>query len=355
MAGQREDSTVDAELQVDLVVVPVSPLNAPGLMTAKGWDALRAADAVAASCAHPAWSAHLREAGVEATLLSMASPDESVSSLAAWLRADSDEADGGPRLAWLTDSEHPFIPAPPLVLDTLRQQHGLTVDADFVFASPVAPGAAVVESVRIMHELRSPGGDTWSAEQSHASLARYLLEETHEVLEELDRDPVDDSALVAEFGDLLFQLVFHARIGTESVNPWDLDAVARALNQKMYRRNPHVFSPAREQLSVDDTIAQWEAIKKQEKQSDSLASTHRGLGDGIPSTLPALQRAFKLVQRAQARGLSEDVDAVIAGFPDEIGRAIAEIVVKAAQDDRDPESSVRRLIAHIENYRAEQA
>lgn len=348
-------------MSLELLIVPVSPLNAPGLMTSRGWDTLRAATAVALSCTHPAWAAHLREAGVEATQVSATSVEKWVDALAAWWRSvaeNEEEADGASHVAWLCDSEHPYLPAPPRMLPLVEERIGARIDADFVFASPVAPGSAVVESVRIMHELRSPGGDTWSAQQTHASLARYLLEETHEVLEELDASPVNDRALVAEFGDLLFQLVFHARIGMEAAEPWDLDSVARALNEKMYRRNPHVFSPQRETLSVQSTIEQWHAIKEQEKQANQAVQAQQSstagqaprpcLGEGIPASLPALQRAAKLAQRARDAGLSAQFADAVGHDHDDYARELAELATRHTADDRDPESALRALLARIE-------
>lgn len=325
----------------ELRIVPVSPLNAPGLMTSRGWDALRGAASVALSCAHPAWEAHVRESGIECVRLESASADELMHSLGEWL--EGSDACPGEYRAWLCDSEHPFLPSPMHTLRALEEKIGARVDADFVFASPVAPGAAVVESVRIMHELRSPGGDPWSAEQTHASLARYLLEETHEVLEELEREDLRTPALVDECGDLLFQLVFHARIGMEEAEPWTLDSVARALNAKMYRRNPHVFGPEREDLSVEEITAQWEEIKKKEKP-------RRALSEGIPLALPALQRAFKIALRAEAAGRAPELHKALeetAPAGSDAAR-LMEIVIAAAKRDEDPESALRTLLAQID-------
>lgn len=325
----------------ELKVVPVSPLNAPGLMTARGWDTLRGAASVALSCAHPAWEAHVREAGIECVRLESASAHELARSIGVWLE-DSDGCPGGYR-AWLCDSEHPHLPSPIETIGALDEASGGPIDADYVFASPVAPGAAVVESVRIMHELRSPGGDPWSAAQTHGSLSRYLLEETHEVLAELEREPIRTSELVDEFGDLLFQLVFHARIGMEEAEPWTLDSVARSLNAKMYRRNPHVFGPEREDLSIEEITARWDRIKSQEKP-------RRALAEGIPLALPALQRAFKIAARAQAAGREEELRAVVENSASNgsIASRIMAIVLEAAARDEDPESALRALVARVE-------
>lgn len=329
---------------ISLLVLPASPLNAPGLLTARGWDVLRSASAVASSVQHAAWAAHLREAGVESVRLDARGAEVLAQSLIAWVKEASDAglATVGPQpLVWLADAEHPYLPHPSATVRVLEAEFGEGIEVDYVFASPVAPGSAVVESVRIMHELRSPGGDPWSAEQTHASLARYLLEETHEVLEELERPEIDTTELVGEFGDLLFQLVFHARIGTESHEPWDLDSVARALNMKMYRRNPHVFSAEREELSVEAIIARWESIKSKEKTRSSVF-------EGIPRELPALQRAFKIASRIEHRGDAERLRRAIEACGDATARELMTTIVAAVDIDHDPESALRRFLLELE-------
>ncbi|CAM4052179.1 hypothetical protein M3A96_11455 [Helcobacillus massiliensis] len=341
----------------ELVMLPVSPLNAAGLLTAAGWDCLRSAGRVAVgSIAADSWEAHLREAGVEAHLLDARSAAALIDGLAGLLTGEG-EADGSATddpLVLLIDSEHPFLPGPTALLDALEARLGRRLDADVRFASPTAPGSAVVESVRIMHALRSPGGDVWSAEQTHQSLARYLLEETFEVLDELEGPDPDGPTAVEEFGDLLFQLVFHARIGMESASPWTLDDVARSLNRKMYRRNPHVFAPEDERTevgTVQDVVDQWQAVKSAEKPRSHL-------GEGIPSALPALQAAFKLIQRARTGGelpgilehLEQVRIAAESAAPTDPEAAITldaldllAVVVRAEEHDRDPESALRRL------------
>ena len=107
--------------------------------------------------------------------------------------------------------------------------------------TPAPRGSELLRSVEIVDALRGEGGDAWSAQQTHESLARYLLEETYEVLEAIEQGDGDPRALVDELGDLWFQILFHARLGEEESAPWSIDDVARAFNEKMERRNPHVF------------------------------------------------------------------------------------------------------------------
>src|SRR5690606_6725021 len=128
----------------------------------------------------------------------------------------------------------------------------------------------------------------WTAQQTHASLSRYLLEEAHEVLDALDSG--DHSAhLRDELGDLLMQVVFHARIAAEGEPGWDVDDVARAITAKLVRRNPHVFGDgaARTPEEID---AAWQAVK-------ATAQPRESVHDGIPATLPALARADKVLKR----------------------------------------------------------
>jgi XTP/dITP diphosphohydrolase len=231
-----------------------------------------------------------------------------------------------------------------------------------------------------MEALRAPTGDAWTHRQSHASLARYLLEETHEVLEVID-DPAAHGprALADELGDLLFQILFHARVGQEEDPAWDVDDVARAFVAKMERRNPHVFGDAPEQAledpsDVEQIVAQWHAVKAAEAAATAEAAASessapgragdptgapgaggaKGWADGIPAELPALQTAAKIVHRARSAGGLEELLAAAdaaAGAEDaaewggDLGRALLDLVVAAEARDDDPETALRALMA----------
>lgn len=235
-----------------------------------------------------------------------------------------------------------------------------TVDGGPDPAAAGAPrGSELLRAVAVMDALRSPGGDAWSAQQTHASLARYLLEESHEVLEALAEGRTDrDGPLVDELGDLLFQILFHSRLGQEQDPAWDVDDVARSFVEKMHRRNPHVFaSDATEVLAdredVDRIIAQWHEAKRAEGHD-------RGVHGGIPHDLPSLQRAGKVVHRARSAGRNEellaaadDAAAEMAADPDlgapaaATARALLDLVVGAEARDEDPESLLRTLLARM--------
>ncbi len=160
--------------------------------------------------------------------------------------------------------------------------------------------------VAVMAHLRGPDGCPWDREQTHASLAPYLLEETHEVLEAISRD--DREALKAELGDLLLQVAFHAQMAHEAGN-FDAAAVVDGLTKKLIDRHPHVFGDLR-LGTAREVLARWHEIKRRE-------APDRGVFDGIPASLPALARAQKLLGRAAANGVEgaarpESAEAVAA-------------------------------------------
>lgn len=146
--------------------------------------------------------------------------------------------------------------------------------------------------IAVMARLRGPDGCPWDREQTHASLAPYLLEETHEVLEAISRG--DQDALRSELGDLLLQVVFHAQIAHEA-GGFDASAVVDGLTRKFLDRHPHVFGDLR-LGTAREVLERWHEIKRRE-------APERGAFDGIPSSLPALARAQKLMGRAAANGI----------------------------------------------------
>jgi XTP/dITP diphosphohydrolase len=187
-------------------------------------------------------------------------------------------------------------------------------------------GAALLELVAVMDRLRGPGGCPWDAEQTHASLAGYLLEEAHEAVEAIDHGDLD--ALREELGDVLLQVVFHARVAQEQPDGWDVDDVARGIIAKLIRRHPHVF--ADETVSgASEVEANWDAIKQAEKQRESIL-------DGVPVALPALARAAKLVGRADKAGL--DVAVPVSGS---IGDRLLALAAEAQRAGFDPEAELR--------------
>ncbi|WP_233549722.1 MazG family protein [Cellulomonas rhizosphaerae] len=183
---------------------------------------------------------------------------------------------------------------------------------------------ALRELVAVMDRLRSPGGCPWDAEQTHLTLAPYAIEEAYELAESVEAD--DRAGMREELGDLLLQVVFHARLAQEDPDePFDVDDVAADLTAKLVRRHPHVFADA----EATDLHGQWDRIKKDEKQRDSVF-------DGIPVALGALARAQKIAGRAQRSGLETRP-------PDEgLGARLLALVLEARDAGLDAEGELRR-------------
>ena len=163
-------------------------------------------------------------------------------------------------------------------------------------------GSAFARLVEIMATLRAPGGCPWDRKQTHQSLRAYLLEETYEALDAIDRRDIED--LRGELGDVLFQVVFHAEIAA-AAGRFDAADVIRDVSAKLIRRHPHVFTPDGAPLgksairSPKTVLEQWEKIKARE-QSDAKAPV--SLLASVPRSLPALLRAHKIGKRAATVG-----------------------------------------------------
>jgi XTP/dITP diphosphohydrolase len=183
-----------------------------------------------------------------------------------------------------------------------------------------------------MDLLRSPGGCPWDAEQTHASLAPYAIEEAYEVAEAAERG--DPEHLCEELGDLLLQVVFHARVAAEDQDrPFGVLDVVRGLVAKLERRHPHVFGDV-EVSGTGDVVANWAQIKHAEKPQ-------RGVLDGVPLALPALARAQKMVGRARQGGLP-----LPAAAPEgaTIGERLLALVAESDAAGVDAEAELRRVV-----------
>jgi XTP/dITP diphosphohydrolase len=152
-------------------------------------------------------------------------------------------------------------------------------------------GARLLDLVAVMDRLRSPGGCPWDARQTHASLMEYLIEEAYETVETIEES--DRDGLREELGDLLLQVVFHARIAAEDPDdPWTIDDVADGIVTKLIARHPHVFGAATAE-TAEEVEANWHALKAKEKGRQSVT-------DGIPAALPSLVHAGKVLSRSAA-------------------------------------------------------
>ena len=148
--------------------------------------------------------------------------------------------------------------------------------------------------VSIMDRLRDPGGCPWDREQTLKTLAPYFLEEAYEVVDAIAAG--DPDKLCEELGDLLLQIVFVARIAREEES-FDVDAVCEMISDKMVRRHPHVFGD-REVEDSGEVMRNWEDIKRTERGDDPGSSVL----DGVPGSLPALLKAFRMTEKAAAVG-----------------------------------------------------
>jgi tetrapyrrole methylase family protein/MazG family protein/ATP diphosphatase len=195
---------------------------------------------------------------------------------------------------------------------------------------PSAPPAddrhPVFRLVEIMARLRAPdGGCPWDVEQTFATIAPYTVEEAYEVADAIERGDMAD--LKDELGDLLLQVVFHARMAEEE-GAFDFADVAAAINDKMVRRHPHVFGDVTHKDVAEQTRA-WEAIKAGEraaKHGAGRAETPASLLDEVPIALPALTRALKLSKRAARVGFVWPSAAeVLAKLHEEVAELEAEV------------------------------
>jgi uncharacterized protein YabN with tetrapyrrole methylase and pyrophosphatase domain len=152
---------------------------------------------------------------------------------------------------------------------------------------------AINDLLKVMAKLRSPKGCPWDREQTHLSLRRHAIEEVYELIDAIESR--DDHEMAEELGDLLLQVVFHAQMAKER-GAFDFEKVARHLVDKLIRRHPHVFGTTKVK-NVDEVWANWEKIKRAEKEGTHLE--RKSAFDGIPKHLPALLRAEKLLKKAR--------------------------------------------------------
>lgn len=188
-------------------------------------------------------------------------------------------------------------------------------EQDPIFAMP----EGIDRLLEIMRRLRDPQtGCPWDLEQDFASIAPYTIEEAYEVADAIERRAWDE--LEGELGDLLFQTVYHTRMGEEA-GRFSFDSVVRAISDKMISRHPHVFGDESRDKSAEQQTADWEAIKAAER----AGKEQQGTLDGLTANLPALLRAYKLQKRAARVGFdwpdAEDVLAKIAEEANELTEA----------------------------------
>lgn len=207
---------------------------------------------------------------------------------------------------------------------------------------PPTPSNNIDAVLRLMADLRAPdGGCPWDLEQTHASIARYAIEEAYEVVDAIEQG--DDAQLKAELGDLLLQTVFHAQMADER-GAFCFEDVCAGLVEKMVRRHPHVYGTSAERSAHGQTIA-WEEMKAAERAE--RANGRAGILDDVPVGLPALTRAEKLMKRAARVGFDwPDVSGVIAKIREEL----AEVEEAITENDPDHiEEELGDLLSTVAN------
>jgi XTP/dITP diphosphohydrolase len=195
-----------------------------------------------------------------------------------------------------------------------------------------ADDSPLLAAVRVMDRLRSPGGCPWDAEQTHDSLRRYLVEECYELLQAIEDGDAD--AIREELGDVLLQVLFHARIAAErdrADGGFDLDDVAQGLIDKLVRRHPHVFADAQPIHTAAGQQARWDELKLAEKGRATVLS-------GVAFGQPAVALAAKLGSRGAKFGISIDLPA-----GDTAAELIFGLAYEAGAAGADPESELRAI------------
>jgi XTP/dITP diphosphohydrolase len=298
-----------------IVLLVTSPRLPAGLLTAAAWDLVRA---------HPVYAAAeseqidaLRAAGVTVSIIAP-DPDVLIQAL----------ADDG-TVVWLGGPAGDQTFARQLGLRLAREPS--LAEMELMYGSWDPPGARLLDAVAVMDRLVSPGGDPWKRQQTHASLAPYLLEESYEAYDAILEG--DLTALREELGDVLLQVVLHARLAEDlpEDDRWSADDVAAGLVDKMVRRNPHVF--AGETVDgVEAIIENWERIKKEEKTRDSVL-------DGVALSQPALALAAKILQRAERAGLEVPLPSGA-----DLGAELLRLVAAARAGGDDAEAALRRAV-----------
>ncbi len=281
-----------------------------------------------------------RTPGTEVALLGDAGGPHSTVRRTTLSEVDHDVGDPGPRACLFVAAAAPVLPFE-------------------VRASHVLAGRSFARLVALQDRLRSPGGCPWDAAATHSSLARHLQEEAYEVLETIDALPAEApegevppgayAAFAEELGDLLMQVVFHARLAEEA-DAFGAADVVDGIVAKLVHRHPHVFADF-EAADAEAVLVSWEEIKTAEKGRESVM-------DDVPGALPALAFATKLLRRAGAGGvrpaLAEEALVVVraalgrleagaAPAAPEMASALFALAVAAGARDVDPEASLRAL------------
>jgi XTP/dITP diphosphohydrolase len=205
------------------------------------------------------------------------------------------------------------------------------------------------ELIETARTLRAPGGCPWDAEQTHQSLTRYLIEETYELIDAIESN--DRQQILEELGDVFYHVVFHSDLAESGSlgEPFSIQDVAELSIAKMKGRHPHVFGTPEELEKYkaetgDDVMKSWDAHKMKEKPE------RQSVLDGIPSSLPALLLADKVIGKAQKLGVleSEATPAFALEDEDQLGGLLLALVLSAKHQGLDAERALRETIRELQ-------
>ncbi|GAA1816204.1 MazG family protein [Planosporangium flavigriseum] len=292
-----------------IVLLVTSPRLPAGLLTAAAWDVVRTLPVLAAAESEQVDA--LRAAGVPVRIVPP--------------RADEVLGIAEPEVVWLAGPAGDQDFARELGM-RLAREPGLA-EMELMYGSWDPQGARLLDVVAVMDRLLSPGGDPWKRAQTHASLAPYLLEEAYEAYDAIVAG--EPTHIREELGDVLLQVILHARLGEEADEPFAIDDVAGDLVDKLIRRNPHVFADTAAH-TLDEITENWERIKKEEKARGSAM-------DGIALAQPALSLAAKVLGRAARAGV--EVPLPETG---DLGSQLLAAVAQARAHGQDPEGALRK-------------
>jgi XTP/dITP diphosphohydrolase len=329
---------------------------APGLLSWPAWEALRgAARVLAGSAGHPQLPA-LADAGVQYEIVA-SGPDPVAPAERARLLADAAAQAGGP-VVWLAGNGGPGRPGAAeeaaALATAVRDVPGGGPETTVLPGSADVPGARLLDLVTTMEILRAEC--PWDAGQTHESLAPHLLEEPYEALEALESG--DYGALREELGDVLLQVIFHAKVASERDDGtgFSVDDVADGIVTKLVRRHPHVFADVAVS-GADEVKRNWDAIKKAERAERARPGDAPSSAlDGVPFGQPALALAAQLQRRAARAGVPEEI---VTEAGTTIGDRLFELVTVARAAGLDPEmelrSAARRFGDRVRAWEGEQA
>lgn len=308
-----------------LTVLITSPRVAAGLLSRDAWSALESAAQVLTADVDDPVPAAVAACGIEVA----AAPYRSAADGARALVAAATQG----AVVWISSPD-----ADPGLTDAIAEELTRLDDPpqiEVLVGSWDVPGARLLDAVAVMDALRSPGGCPWDAQQTHESLAKYLLEEAHETVEAIETG--DTEHIAEELGDVLLQVLFHARIAADDDPGFTIDDVASQLVDKLIRRHPHVFGDG--DASTPEEVEQsWERIKAAEKtdrdEEDLLA--------GIPASLSPLLVAEKVITRAHRRGIQLSYDERA-----DLGTQLLTLVAQGRADGVSADAALRAALRKI--------